>query len=120
MPTPNIRRGWELLKFLISKDYGRAMAKAQFLQPARASLVGEWIQFVRDEFPDQSKGLNIAAFADGQLKGYSVIGEEFANQADALRLSKVAWEQIFMLGQSPVEIIKDVSRQIEEAQQGFG
>jgi hypothetical protein len=48
-----------------------------------------------------------------------VIGEEFANQADALRLAKAAWQQIFTLGKSPVEIMKDVSRQIEEAQQGF-
>ena len=110
---------WELLKFLISKEYGRAMAKAQFLQPARASLVDDWIQFIRIEFPDKTKDLNIAAFADGQRKGYSVIGEEFANQADALRLAKAAWQQIFTLGKSPVEIMKDVSRQIEEAQQGF-
>ena len=117
--TKHPEAAWELLKFLVSKEYGRAMAKAQFLQPARASLVNEWIQFVRDEFPDESKDLNIAAFADGQLKGYSVIGEEFANQTDALRLTKAAWQQIFTLGQSPVEIIKDVSRQIEEAQQGF-
>ena len=62
---------WELIKFLIGKDYGRAMAKAQFLQPARASLVDEWIGFVRAEFPDQTKDLNILAFADGHLKGYS-------------------------------------------------
>jgi multiple sugar transport system substrate-binding protein len=110
---------WELVKFLIGKEYGRAMAKAQFLQPARASLVDEWIQLVRDEFPDKTKDLNIAAFADGQRKGYSVIGEEFANQADALRLANAAWQLIFTLGQSPVEIMKDVSRQIEAAQQGF-
>ncbi len=110
---------WELVKFLISKEYGRAMAKAQFLQPARASLVDEWIQFVRSEFPDKTKDLNIAAFADGHRKGYSVIGEEFANQADALRLVKPAWQQIFTLGQSPVEIMQDVSRQINQAQQGF-
>lgn len=110
---------WELLKFLISKEYGRAMAKAQFLQPARASLVDEWIQFIRSEFPDQTKDLNIAAFADGQRKGYSVIGEEFANQADALRLAKAAWQKIFTLGQSSVDTMKDVSREIEQAQQGF-
>jgi multiple sugar transport system substrate-binding protein len=110
---------WELLKFLIGKDYGRAMAKAQFLQPARASLVDEWIQYIRSEFPDQTRNLNIAAFADGQRKGYSVIGEEFANQADALRLTKAAWQKIFTLGQSPVEMIKDVSREIEQAQPGF-
>jgi multiple sugar transport system substrate-binding protein len=110
---------WELLKFLISKDYGRAMARAQFLQPARASLVEEWIQFIRAEFPDKTKDLNIAAFADGQRKGYSVIGEEFANQADAQRLANAAWQQIFTLGQSPVENMREVSHNIEKAQQGF-
>jgi len=110
---------WELLKFLVSKDYGRAMAKAQFLQPARASLVDEWIQFIRSDFPDKTKDLNIAAFADGQRKGYSVVGEAFANQADAQRLTSAAWQQIFTLGQIPVATMTDISRQIEEAQQGF-
>ena len=117
--TKHPEAAWELLKFLISKEYGRAMARAQFLQPARASLVDDWIQFIRIEFPDKTKDLNIAAFADGQRRGYSVIGEEFANQADALRLAKAAWQQIFTLGKSPVEIMKDVSRQIEQAQQSF-
>ncbi len=117
--TKHPDEAWELLKFLISKDYGRAMAKAQFLQPSRASLVDEWAQYIRAEFPDKTKDLNIAAFADGQLKGYSVIGEEFANQADALRLSKAAFQQILTLGQAPVDIMKDVSREIEQAQQGF-
>ncbi|HEU0297772.1 MAG TPA: extracellular solute-binding protein [Anaerolineales bacterium] len=117
--TKHPEAAWELLKFLVSKEYGRAMAKAQFLQPARASLVDEWIQCIRTEFPEKTKDLNIAAFADGHRKGYSVIGEGFANQADAQRLADAAWQQIFTLGQSPVEIIKDVSAQIEDAQQGF-
>jgi multiple sugar transport system substrate-binding protein len=117
--TKHPEAAWELLKFLVSMEYGRAMAKAQFLQPARASLVDEWIQFVRTEFPDKTTDLNIAAFADGQRQGYSVIGEEFANQADAQRLANGAWQQIFMLGLSPVETIKVLSRQIEEAQKGF-
>lgn len=117
--TKHPEAAWELLKFLVSKEYGRAMAKAQFLQPARASLVEEWIQFVRTEFPDKTKDLNIAAFADGHRKGYSVIGEEFANQADAQQLANAAWQEIFTLGQSPVEIIKELSHEIEAAQQGF-
>ena len=110
---------WELLKFLISKEYGRAMAKAQFLQPARLSLVDEWIQMIRAEFPDKTQDLNIAAFADGQRKGYSVIGEEFANQADAQQLANAAWQQIFTLGQAPVKLIEELSREIEDSQQGF-
>jgi multiple sugar transport system substrate-binding protein len=115
--TKHPEAAWELLKFLISKEYGRAMAKAQFLQPARASLVEEWVQFIRTEFPEKTKDLNIAAFADGQRKGYSVIGEEFVNQADAQRLANTAWQQIFTLGQAPVELIRDLSREIEHTQQ---
>jgi hypothetical protein len=107
-----------LMKFLVSQDYGRAMAKAHFLQPARASLVQDWIGFIRAEFPDKTKDMNIAAFADGHLKGYSVIAETFANQADAQRLIFPAWDKIFTLGQAPVELIKTVSQQIEQAQQG--
>ena len=117
--TKHPEAAWELVKFLISKEYGRAMAKAQFLQPARESLVEEWVQFVRTEFPDKTKDLNIAVFADGHRNGYSVTGEEFANQADAERLADTAWQQIFTLGQSPVDILKDISGKIEESQQGF-
>lgn len=117
--TKNPEAAWELVKFLISKDYGRAMAKAQFLQPARESLVEEWVEFVRTEFPDKTKDLNIAAFADGHRNGYSVTGEEFANQGDAERLADAAWHQIFTLGQSSVDILKDVSSEIEDSQQGF-
>jgi len=110
---------WELLKFLISKEYGRAMAQVHFLQPARASLVDEWVQYIRKEYPEQTKDMDIAAFAEGQRKGYSVIAETFANQADAEQLASTAWQQILTLGQTPVEQMKSVSLQIEQAQQGF-
>lgn len=118
--TKHPDEAWELLKFLTSKEYGRAMAKAQFLQPARSSLVDEWIGFIRAEFPEKTQGMDVAAFAAGQRQGYSVIGEAFSNQADAQRLADAAWQQIFTLGQAPVEILKDVSREIEGAQKGTG
>ncbi|MCB0166569.1 MAG: extracellular solute-binding protein, partial [Anaerolineae bacterium] len=107
---------WELVKFLVSKDYGRAMAQASFLQPARASLIDEWIRFVQQEFPDQAQEIDLAAFADGQLNGYSVTAEIFANMADARRLAYAAWDKIFTLGQGSVEQMNAVCRQIEAAQ----
>lgn len=109
---------WELLKFLISKDYGRAMAKAHFLQPARVSLLEDWAGYIRAGFPEKAEELDIAAFADGHLKGYSVIAEIFPNMIDAQRLAYAAWERIFTLGQAPVDIMREVSRQIEDAQRG--
>jgi multiple sugar transport system substrate-binding protein len=118
--TRHPQQAWELLQFLISEEYSLAMARANFLQPARASLVEAWDQIVRQEFPDKTKEMDLAVFADGQLKGYSVVAEVFANMTDAKRLATDAWDQIFTLGQAPVSIMKDVSAQIENAQQSVG
>ncbi len=109
---------WELLKFLISKDYGRAMARANFLQPARASLVEEWAGFIRKEFPQKTREMDIAAFADGHIKGYSVTTEIFANMAEAKQITYMAWDQIFTLGQTPVEQMETVCRQVQAVQGG--
>ena len=107
---------WELVKFLVSKDYGRAMARANFLQPARISLIDEWAAFIREEFPDKAAQVDIAAFAAGQQEGYSVTAEVFTNMAEAMQLTYAAWEQIFTLGRAPVTSVRETCRQIEAAQ----
>jgi multiple sugar transport system substrate-binding protein len=107
---------WKLLKFLTSKDYGRAMAKANFLQPARASLVDDWVGYIRQEFPEKAQDVDIAAFADGHVKDYSVTAEVFTNQEVARQLTYAAWDQIFTLGQLPVDHMKSVCEQIQAEQ----
>jgi multiple sugar transport system substrate-binding protein len=116
--TRHPQAAWDLLQFLIGKDYGRAMARANFLQPARSSLVQDWVDYVRQEFPDQAADMDIAVFAEGQLEGYSVVAEVFANMADAKRIIYAAWDQIFLLGEEPTELMIDVARQVEAAQSG--
>ena len=105
------------MNFLISREYGRAMAEANFLQPARASLVEDWAGYIRDEFPEKARDIDIAAFADGHIKGYSVVAEVFANMTESKRRIDAAWDKIFTLGQEPVDIMKEVSRKVEEAQE---
>lgn len=107
---------WELMKFLISKEYGRAMARADFLQPARASIVDDWIGYIREQFPQQTKEVDLAAFAEGHLKGYSVVAEIFANMADAQRIAQDAWDQILTLGQKPTESMVAASQNIQDTQ----
>lgn len=114
--TKHPEAAWELMKFLISKEYGRAMARTNFLQPARASLVDEWASYIRQELGDRARDVDIAAFADGHLKGYSVTAEIFANMADARTLAYTAWDRIFALGQSPVDLMRETSRKIGEVQ----
>jgi multiple sugar transport system substrate-binding protein len=107
---------WELMKFLIGKDYGKAMAKANFLQPARASLVQDWVGYIRQEFPAETEEMNIAVFAEGHIQGYSVVAEIFPNMVEAKRLVYSAWDQIFLLGEQPVSLMKDIAQQVESAQ----
>jgi multiple sugar transport system substrate-binding protein len=111
---------WELVKFLISKDYGRAMARAHLLQPARASLVEEWADYVRQSYQGKTTGADIATFAEGHIKGYSVTTEIFPNMGDAKRLADAAWDRIFNYGEAPVSAMDLVAQQIEAAQSKAG
>ena len=72
---------------------------------------------MRSDFATRARDLDVAVFADGHLQGYSVTAEIFANQAEASRLAKEAWQQIFTLGQAPVELMREVSAQIEALQE---
>ncbi len=114
--TKHPEAAWELMKFLISEDYGRAMARAAFLQPARASLITDWIGYVQEQFPQASKDVDLAAFAEGQLQGYSVVAEVFPNMADATRIAQDAWDQILTLGLKPTESLVATAQQIQDAQ----
>ena len=114
--TQHPDEAWELLKFLISDDYGRAMARANFLQPAKASLVDDWANMIRDEFPQAAAEVDVAAFADGHINGYSVTAEVFPNMADATSLASAAWDRILTLGQGTVDEMEDVCALIEAAQ----
>jgi multiple sugar transport system substrate-binding protein len=110
--TRNPEAAWELVKFLISREYGRAMARASLLQPARASLVSEWVSIVRQEFPQKAADMNLAAFAAGQLEGYSVTAEIADNMLAVKQAADAQWERIFTLGQAPVQQVEEVCRRM--------
>ncbi len=118
--TKHPEAAWELVKFLTGKDFGRAMARASFLQPARASLVDEWVGYIRKEFPEKARDVDIAAFAEGHIKGYSVTQEVAANMAEATRIAYDAWDRIFTLGQAPVDEMKGACERIGRGQAGTG
>lgn len=106
---------WELMKFLQSEEYILAQARAQALQPARLSLVPQWAEIIRTEFPEKTEGVDIEAFADGQEKGYSVVVETFTNQGEVRPLLREALDLIFTLNEEPVEYMAEVCAEIEAA-----
>jgi multiple sugar transport system substrate-binding protein len=112
-------QAWELVKFLISKQYGRAMARANLLQPARLSLAGDWVRAVQEQFPGSSRGLDLAAFADSQRRGYSVTTEIFPQRmADVAQLAAPVFERLYLLGEGEVAELLELDRQIEAVVRG--
>jgi multiple sugar transport system substrate-binding protein len=108
---------WELVKFLVSREYALAMAEANLLQPARLSLVADWERLVRQQYPDRARGMDLGVFAAPHREGYSVVQETFPrDMEEATRLLDDAFTRIFTLGQSSVDILHGVSRQVEAAQ----
>lgn len=118
--TQQPEAAWELVKFLTGHDYGRAMAQAQLLQPARASLVKDWAGFVREQYPEQAQEIDLAVFAAGQMEGYSITAEVFANMSAARELARSAWEKLYTLGQAGIDIMQTTSTEIEAAQASAG
>jgi multiple sugar transport system substrate-binding protein len=119
--TRHPEAAWELVKFLIGKEYGRAMARANLLQPARLSLVDEWSGYVRNEFPTAARDLDIGVFADGQRRGYSVTAEVFPAQMDEVtRLCSDAWELLFTLGKTRTNSLTEVATAIDRLQDQAG
>jgi multiple sugar transport system substrate-binding protein len=111
---------WELLKFLVGKEYGRAMAETHLLQPARSSLIEEWAGFVRQQYPEATREMDVEVFADGHRNGYSVTAEIFADMGKVRPIIESAWHRLFTLGQGSVEEMVQVSAAVEMVQPGSG
>lgn len=107
---------WSLLQYLVGPEFGSEMARTHLLQPARASLVEEWVRDVREQFPAAAE-LDVAAFAHGHVNHYSVVAEILENNmADAKSISYQVWDRVFTLGLTSVDEIRTASRQLRERQ----
>ena len=106
---------WELLKFLVSRDFGRAMISHHLLPPARASLDEEWLAEVRNQYPSQTRDMDLEVFTRSE-PGSTVTPEVFADMNFARPLVEVAWNQIFNLKTAGLDSLINVALQIERHQ----
>ena len=74
-----------------------------------------WARLVKEQFPEKAAEVDVAAFADGHIKGYSVIAEVSPDMATASAVASEGWDRILTLGLDPVESIRQVCEKIELA-----
>ena len=92
----------------------------QMIADAQAGRAPDVFAGCCDFFPlwaQQGVLLDLRPFVEADLEGETI---DDWDQASAWRPFRSAWEQIYTLGQAPVEIFTEVSAQIEEAQSSQG
>jgi multiple sugar transport system substrate-binding protein len=90
---------WELLKFVSSETYGKALARAYYLaQPARRSLLPYWYKIMRMEHPALEK-VDLELMGKCFELGLGDITETFLRNEEAREIIIPAWDEIFDLGE---------------------
>jgi multiple sugar transport system substrate-binding protein len=95
---------WELLLFLMSPVYAKATAKHQFLQPSRLSLMGDYIQIIRENMP-VLEDVNLELFKESREKLLGVPKDLCYDETKAREILYPVIEQVFLLGKAGVDAI---------------
>jgi len=104
---------WELMLFLSGPVYGKAIAKADFLQPARLSLMDDYIQILREQAPTLEK-VNLELFKEARESNLGRPLELYWNQSVAEEIMKPVFQQVFGLGKGGVDAIAQACDELTE------
>jgi ABC-type glycerol-3-phosphate transport system substrate-binding protein len=110
----NLDAVWELLVFLMSPTFGKAIAKAHFLQPARLSLMDDYIQILRQEKP-VLEDVNLELFKEAREGNLGVPMELHYDETTFMEIMRPVFEQVYDLGKAGVDAIEDACGEVTEA-----
>ena len=75
---------------------------------------------MRERFPGQAKEVDLAAFADGHIKGYAVTPETATDIASASRILTETMEKLITFGDGSINLVRDAAREIDASQKLAG
>jgi multiple sugar transport system substrate-binding protein len=109
---------WELVQFLSSPVYERAIAKAHMLQPSRKSVLAYWYEIVRETYPVM-EGVDMEVFGEGVELDLGITSEIFKDTALAYEMLQPAIDQLLKLGKIGVEGLDGPCADVTETLQGM-
>jgi multiple sugar transport system substrate-binding protein len=112
---------WELVKFLSGTDFMRMQAKTELLMPARISLLDEWQQTLRQQYPSLAN-VNLRLPRDLATKSPSPVRtfELFTCQAEAEMAMEPMIRDIIVDGKSTPSVLRDRRAEIDIAAASCG
>ncbi len=112
---------WELVKFLSGADFMRMQARIELLMPARLSLLDEWQQGLRRQYPTLAN-VNLRLPRDLATKSPSPVRvfELFTCQAEAEMALDPMIRDVIVDGKSTPSILRDRRAEIDRAAASCG
>jgi multiple sugar transport system substrate-binding protein len=109
--TKNPEAAWELMKFLITPTYIKAMASAQGLQPARKSVLPDWFAVMREAFPPL-EDVRLEMWGEAMDKNLGIIWPYFPDHSAAKEIIGPAYDSVFVTGDEGVEAIARAAEEV--------
>jgi len=104
---------WDLMLFLSGPVYGKAIARAHFLQPARLSLMDDYLEILRQEKP-ALKEVNLEILKEAGERNLGFPMELYWNQSVAEEILQPVFQQVFELGKVGVDAIAEACGEVTE------
>jgi len=106
---------WKFIRFLNSPFFQRLMIHNDGVVPARKSVVKEWPDILRKQWPELEP-VTLEVVTDAFDMGYLTPAQQFRYQADAQPIIEAALERIWQVGDAGVEILDEVCEEVNKAQ----
>lgn len=111
--TQHPEEAWTFMKAVTSPYYGRLYMRHATKQPSRVSLVPEFTDIMRDQYPETAD-VNLEVFGESMEKDLGGPEEMFVN--DNVCKSEIlqpAFDKVMLLNEMPVSVIGEASKIIE-------
>lgn len=107
---------WAWMKFMNSPFFQKLIVAQEGNVPARKSVNKQWPTIMRNQFPELGP-VTLEVITDAFDMGYLTPSEQFRFQADAEPIVAAALERIWQIGDAGVEILDEVSKEIDKTQE---
>jgi ABC-type glycerol-3-phosphate transport system substrate-binding protein len=111
-----VSAAWQWMKFMNSEPFQKLIITQSGNVPARKSVNKEWPAMMRKTFP-ALEGVSLEVIPEAFEMNYLTASGQFRFQADAEPIVTAALEQIWQTGTAGVEILDQVSVDIDKSQE---